>query len=53
MRLMSKDDSFSDVPKYSASLKPIAANLLPTQSIDQFENASKQLKDEVDQLTKK
>jgi hypothetical protein len=50
---LSKDDSFSDVPKYPASLKPIAANLVPTQSIDQFENASKQLKDEVDQLMKK
>lgn len=50
---LSKDDSFSDVPKYPASLKPIAANLVPTQSIDQFENASKQLKGEVDQLAKK
>ena len=50
---LSKDDSFSDVPKYPASLKPIAASLVPTQSIDQFENASKQLKDEVDQLAKK
>jgi hypothetical protein len=50
---LSKDDSFSDVPKYPASIKPIAAGLVPTQSIDQFENASKQLKDEVDQLAKK
>ena len=50
---LSKDDSFSDVPKYPATLKPIAANLVPTQSIDQFERASKQLKDEVDQLAKK
>lgn len=43
----------SDVTKYPASLKPIAASLVATQSIDQFENASKQLKDEVDQLAKK
>ncbi|HEY2378798.1 MAG TPA: FHA domain-containing protein [Gemmatimonadaceae bacterium] len=50
---LTKDDSFSDVPKYPSMLKPIAANLVPTKSIDQFEASTRKIKDEVDQLAKK
>ena len=50
---LTKDDSFSDVPKYPAILKPIAAGLIPTKSIDQFEATTRQIKKEVDQLATK
>lgn len=49
----SKDDSFSDVPKYPATLKPIAASWVPTKSIAQFESVTRELRDEVDGLAKK
>jgi hypothetical protein len=50
---LSKDDSFSDVPKYSATLKPIAASWVPTKTVPQFESVTRDLKNEVDGLAKK
>lgn len=49
---LSKDESYSDVPTYSAALLPIAGGLVPTKSIDQFEGVAGDLKKEVDQLAK-
>jgi len=49
---LSKDESFSDVPTYSATLLPVAGGLVPTKSIDQFESVAGDLKKEVDQLAK-
>lgn len=48
-----KDDSFSDVPKFAAVVKPAAPALIPTKSIDQFESMTQQLEEQVDQLAKK
>lgn len=50
---LTKDDSFSDVPKFPAVMKPVAAQWVPTKSITQFEDVSRQLKAQVDQLAKK
>jgi apolipoprotein N-acyltransferase len=50
---LTKDDSFSDVPKFPAVVKPLPARLIPTKSIAQFESATRKIKDEVDQLAKK
>jgi pSer/pThr/pTyr-binding forkhead associated (FHA) protein len=50
---LTKDDSFSDVPKFPAVVKPVAAQWVPTKSIAQFEDVSRQLKLQVDQLAKK
>jgi FHA domain-containing protein len=50
---LTKDDSFSDVPKFPAVVKPLPARLIPTKSIPQFESATRKIKDEVDQLAKK
>lgn len=50
---LTKDDSFSDVPKFPAVVKPLSPRFIPTKSIAQFENASREMKDEVDQLAKK
>jgi pSer/pThr/pTyr-binding forkhead associated (FHA) protein len=50
---LTKDDSFSDVPKFPAVVKPVAARWVPTKSIAQFEDMSRQLKLQVDQLAKK
>lgn len=50
---LSKDDSFSDVPKYSATLKPIAASWVPTKTVSQFESVTRDLKNDVDGLAKK
>jgi pSer/pThr/pTyr-binding forkhead associated (FHA) protein len=50
---LTKDDSFSDVPKFPAVVKPIPARLVPTKSIAQFEDVTRGVKDEVDQLAKK
>lgn len=47
------DDSFSDVPKFPAMLKPVAPSLIPTKSIDQFETMTQQLKEQADKLAKK
>ncbi|HZI41642.1 MAG TPA: FHA domain-containing protein [Gemmatimonadaceae bacterium] len=49
---LSKDDSFSDVPKYPSTLLPVAAGLVPTKSIDQFESVAGELKKEADQLAR-
>ena len=48
-----KDDSFSDVPKFPAVVKPVTPALIPTKSIDQFESMTQQLKEQVDRLAKK
>jgi hypothetical protein len=48
-----KDDTFSDVPKFPAVLKPVAPSLIPTKSIDQFEAVAQDLKTQADQLAKK
>ena len=53
LSVLTKADSFSDVPKYPATVKPIAANLVPTETIDQFEASTRKIKDDVDQLAKK
>ena len=50
---LTKDDSFTDVPKFPAVVKPLSARFIPTKSIAQFENATREMKDEVDQLAKK
>jgi hypothetical protein len=50
---VTKDDSFSDVPKFPAVMKPVSAALVPTKSIDQFESVAQQIKQQVDQLAKK
>ena len=50
---LTKDDSFSDVPKFPAIVKPLPARFIPTKSIAQFESATRGMKDEVDQLAKK
>ncbi|HEY2856368.1 MAG TPA: FHA domain-containing protein [Gemmatimonadaceae bacterium] len=50
---LTKDDSFSDVPKFPAVVKPIPARLVPTKSVAQFEGVTRGVKDEVDQLAKK
>lgn len=50
---LTKDDSFSDVPKFPAVVKPIPARFVPTKSIAQFEGVTRGVKDEVDQLAKK
>jgi len=50
---LTKDDSFSDVPKFPAVLKPLPPRFIPAKSISQFENATREMKDEVDQLAKK
>jgi hypothetical protein len=47
------DDTFSDVPKFPAVLKPVAPALIPTKSIDQFEAVAQDLKTQADQLAKK
>lgn len=48
-----KDDSFSDVPKFAAVVKPAAPAVIPTKSIDQFESMTQRLKEQVDHLAKK
>lgn len=48
-----KDDSFSDVPKFPAVVKPVSPRVIPTKSIDQFETMTDDLKKQVDQLAKK
>jgi hypothetical protein len=48
-----KDDSFSDVPKFAGEVKPVAPAVIPTKSIDQFESMTQGLKTQVDQLAKK
>ena len=50
---LTKDDSFSDVPKFPAVVKPLSPRFIPTKSIAQFESATREMKDEVDQLAKK
>lgn len=50
---ITKDDSFSDVPKFPAVMKPVSAELVPTKSVDQFESGAQQIKQQVDQLAKK
>lgn len=50
---LTDEDSFSDVPKFSSAVKPIAAEWVPTSSIADFDDVMKRLKTEVDAMAKK
>lgn len=50
---LTKDDSFSDVPTFSAVVKPMAPRWVPTKSIDQFDDVARQLEKQVDVLAAK
>ena len=50
---LTEEDSFSDVPKFSSAVKPIAAEWVPTSSIADFDDVMKRLKTEVDGMAQK
>ena len=50
---LADDDSFSDVPTFSSTLKPVAASWVPAKPVSDFDHVAAKLKKEVDQLAKK
>jgi hypothetical protein len=47
------DDSFSDVPKFSSTLKPVAAAWVPTKPVADFDDVARELKKQVDRMVEK
>lgn len=47
---LAQDESFSDIPKFSGVLKPVAPAWLPTTTIDDFGGVMRQVKQDVDEL---
>jgi hypothetical protein len=47
-----RDEKFSDVPKFSAQLKPISPRIVPTQTVDQFVKAMAEARAEADKAVK-
>ena len=43
-------EEFTDVPTFSNSLKPVRADLIPTSSVEDFSEAMRDLKREVDEM---
>ena len=50
---MTMEDEFSDVATFPGVLKPLAANWIPTATVDEFGGAMRELKDDVDEIAKK
>lgn len=46
-------ESFSDVPEFAGGLKPLRPAWLPTSSVDDFQRAAVDLKEQVDALASK
>jgi hypothetical protein len=45
---LAQDESFTDVPTFSAILKPVPVQWLPTATVDDFGDVMRQLKEDVD-----
>lgn len=44
-------ETFSDVPVFSSAIKPVAANWVPTNTLDEFSQVSRSLKQQVDEMS--
>jgi hypothetical protein len=49
---LAKEDAFSDVPRFPATLEPLPTALVPTKSVDQFGDAMAELQRDVDKLAR-
>jgi pSer/pThr/pTyr-binding forkhead associated (FHA) protein len=50
---LADDDEFSDVPKFSSTLKPVSAQWVPTSSVEEFDDVMAETKKDVDELAAK
>ena len=51
--LTEDDDAFSDVPEFAGVVKPLPVRWVPTQSVDEFDDVMKALKEDVDEMAAK
>jgi hypothetical protein len=49
---LAEEESFSDVPTFSGIVKPVAAEWLPTATVDEFGGVMVKLKEQVDEMAK-
>jgi hypothetical protein len=50
---LTSEEEFTDVPTFSAALKPVPTRWLPTKSIDDFGGVMRELKEDVDEMAAK